>query len=189
MIDGSLDKDPINKSDDVSNCLVWCKRRDQPLALLPDHYQMLNYLGRGIAPFDPVPFKKKRPCAMFAGAVTGSLNLLENQRLKACLWSLRNRDIARFSITSVSQVSPARAILNLVYLGLINILYGITSVWPQHKPEELVSAHSQSVVDQIVSPSRIEEAEQLEYQCVASIEGNAAAWDRPVWVMSSKSIP
>ena len=30
--------------------------------------------------------------------------------------------------------------------------------------------------------------EQLQYKYIYSVDGNAAAWDRPVWVMSSNSL-
>lgn len=146
---------------DESNCLVFSKFTDQTVALMPDMYQMANYSNRGILnPQDPIAFEKKRPATIFAGSSTGSHTILENERVKACLWSLQgNRDIARFKITAVVQITA----------------------------DDLINALSLPIANQIVSQA-IYVPEQLECQSITSIDGNTAAWDRPVWIMGSRSI-
>ena len=61
---------------DHHNCLVFSKKKDQQLALLPDLYQMADYnccswKGEIAGCGEPVPFEQKKPQCIFAGALTG----------------------------------------------------------------------------------------------------------------------
>ena len=151
---------------DRENCLVFSKRKDQPLALLPDLYQMTGYTccawerelrERGS---EPVPFDQKKLQSIFAGAPTGeTVNIADNERVRGCVWSASgNDDVSRFSITH----------------------------WLR-KREAAEQALSKELVERITRP-HVSVPEQLEHQSVTSIDGNTAAWDRPVWVLGSRSI-
>lgn len=151
--------DQIDERDDT-NCLVFSKFTDQRLALMPDLYQMANYSNRGPFLADPVPFADKKPQTVFAGGSTGSSDVLQNARVRACLWSLAgNRDISRYMITNIVQITP----------------------------DAFADALTIPIANQIAGPP-IYINEQMQYQSVTSIDGNTAAWDRPVWIMGSRSI-
>ncbi len=150
---------------DDHNCLVFSKKKDQQLALIPDLYQMADYnccsWRQEIKDQkEPVRFEQKKPMSIFAGAPTGeAVDIADNERVQACIWSASgNEDVSRFSITH----------------------------WIR-KREAAEQAFSKELVEKITRP-HASVLEQLEYQSVMSIDGNTAAWDRPVWVMGSQSI-
>jgi hypothetical protein len=143
-----------------TNYLVYSKFVGQTVACMPDLYYQSNFSGRGIYMNDTTPFEKKKPKAVFAGGSTGTNDVLKNTRIQGCLWSLAgNRDISRFVISNIVQITP----------------------------DDLVNALTLPIATSIVQDA-IYTNEQMEYQCIASIDGNTSAWDRPIWIMGTRSI-
>jgi hypothetical protein len=132
--------------------------------ILPDFYQMNNYSGK-LNNTDAILFKDKMSKVVFAGASTGSegYNLKQNDRVNYCKYvAERSQDLSmcNFYLTSVVQMSP---------LDLKRYV----------KSDELL---------QKMLHNPIKEEDQLTCKYIMSIDGNAAAWDRPIWIMNSNSL-
>ena len=152
---------------DNENCLVFSKKQDQSLALFPDLFQIADYTccswkTQLASQPESVPFESKKPLCIFAGAATGGdPDILKNERVQACVWSASgNADVSSFTLSN------------------------LLSVWPRAVADRALTA---PIVDKIVG-GHVSVHEQLAYQSVLSVDGNTAAWDRPVWVMGSQSV-
>jgi hypothetical protein len=103
-------------------------------------------------------FTKKKNKAIFAGGASGGQYFKNNKRLNNAKYVYDNK------------------------LSLID--YYITKTLESNDPvfnDFLMNYKS------IFTPKKTI-TEQLEYKYIYSVDGNAAAWDRPVWVMSSNSL-
>lgn len=153
---------PVNYEDGcdgIKNTICYSKQRGAPNALVPDMYQQANYNDCFINFNDPFQYDQKHDKIIFAGADTGDLNPAINKRIDACIWSASNRDISEFYITNNVQID-----------------------------NKVFKDYCKDNLSQIMFPSRIEIAQQLQFKYIYSIDGNTAGWDRPVWVMLSNSI-
>lgn len=80
---------------------------EQRVALFPDPYHIGSFGGmvddarRG----QEVRWESRAAKLFFAGTTTGNTNPLKNERISACLWSLRRRDISEFYLTNVAQIN------------------------------------------------------------------------------------
>lgn len=139
------------------------KKEGDPSVLMPDLYQMTNYNGNIRTLVDNKSFTSKIPIMFFVGATTGSANLAENERINVCVWSLKNRDISKFGVNYIVQRTRSDIQTYLDTLvpscNVDSIIFTSTSLY-----------------------------EQLNYKYLLSIDGNACAWDRPVWIMKSNSM-
>lgn len=83
----------------------------ETMALMPDAYQIQGLDGL-LDARDDVPWAAKRPTLFFAGTTTGDRDPARNERIAACLWARAHAppDVARFSITSIAQMDPDRAL-------------------------------------------------------------------------------
>lgn len=179
---------PISFEDECSlpGVLAFSRPATARSVLLPDCYQMTDYedyfskmalnaiaregavcaedaegdavAAEGFA-FVEKTFESKTPKMVFAGASTGDRDPARNERVAACMWSVDNRDISDFYITDAVQMKE-NALEN--HLG----------------PDLLRS----------VTRDYMPVPDQLDYRYVVSIDGNTAAWDRPVWAMRSNSV-
>ncbi len=160
---------PVNYDDDwdgMDGVLCFSKQKQQRCALMPDLYQMMGYGPNIVELVDRIPFENKLNKVCFDGTTTGSCNPSENKRVNACLWSINNRDISEYYITNIVQMDRRALETHVVDVGNTNM----QSIYKQFKGIQLSMNH------------------QLNYKYIASIDGNTAAWDRPVWIMKSNSI-
>lgn len=98
----------LNNGKNYKNCLTWSRSKDDKTGvLLPDQYQIANYRGVLSIP-DQVEWSKKQDQIAFFGTTTGSRDPKENERIKTCIWSLKNRALFDFNITKVAQIEPAK---------------------------------------------------------------------------------
>lgn len=152
---------PIS-SHDISNkegALTFSNSSDSRSVLLPDMYQILGYYGRTTqARNDKYSWDNKIPKMFFLGASTGSFNPSNNDRIQAALWSLNHRNISDFGLSQLVQI-PVPTLEQ--YLG-----------------DRLTQ----------IKRSNIDIQKQLLHKYMVSIDGNTAAWDRPVWIMQSNSL-
>jgi len=94
------------------NALVFSRPRHarESVALLPDPYQAEGYGGLvSASAADDIPWSRKQPTVFFAGTTTGNRDPAKNERIKACMWSLRHpQDQVFMRITSVAQMTVER---------------------------------------------------------------------------------
>lgn len=148
---------------DYKGILVFGASKNTQSILIPDIYQMYNYQNF-TKTRDPIPFQKKHSKIIFGGASTGSINLKNNQRVNACIWSVKNDwafKFTNFKLTNIVQTS-------------INELNTYTT-------ENNVNLKN-------IIGNNISIEEQLNNKYILSIDGNTWAWDRPVWIMQSNSL-
>ena len=81
----------------------------ESVALMPDPFHMEDFGGL-LSVKDRVPWESKAPVMFFAGTTTGDRDPLKNERIKACVWSLSHREVARFYITNIAQMEAASAL-------------------------------------------------------------------------------
>jgi hypothetical protein len=132
--------------------------------IIPDFYQMNNYNGN-LDERDEFKFEDKVSSIVFAGASTGSegYNIKHNDRVNYCKYVAENQadlSMCKFYITNVVQMTPQ---------------------------ELLKYVRSQTTLQAILhNPVKPEDQKASKY--IFSIDGNAAAWDRPIWIMNSNSL-
>lgn len=79
------------------------------VATIPDPYHIADFGGILSIP-DNVPWSSKMPLMFFAGSTTGAKTPAENERIRACVWSLEHRSVAHFLVTNIVQMDPATAL-------------------------------------------------------------------------------
>ena len=85
--------------------------RERRVALIPDPYHMADFGGLvAAASADAVPWATKEPTLFFAGTTTGDRDPARNERIRACMWALDRRDVAKMYITNVAQMSSAAVV-------------------------------------------------------------------------------
>lgn len=106
----------LNDKRPHDNALVFGRPVDdhgRRVALIPDTFQMGDYSGLVDASKRArhlVPWNQKTPKVFFAGSTTGDRDPKENERIRACLWSLRHPEETRFVITNIVQMDPLTAL-------------------------------------------------------------------------------
>lgn len=156
---------PVNYEDawdGNDNVLLFSRRKGQRCPLMPDMYQMLNYGSIIHNLVDDIPFHMKKNKVIFTGSSTGNSDPAKNERIRQCIWSVENSDISNYRISSIVQMQP-----------------------------ESFAQHAGLLLSKIHQPFRgndVSMREQLTYKYIASIDGNTACWDRPVWITKSNSI-
>jgi hypothetical protein len=144
------------------NVLTFGRAKDaleRRVALIPDPYHICNFGGDvDIATLDPVPWSKKEPKLFFAGTTTGDRRPAHNARIRACMWSVDNRDLSAMVITKIAQ------------MRLADIL--------DAHPAFMACTHEEHVP--------IEAHFRYRYQ--VDIAGNTAAWSRLPVMMSSRCL-
>lgn len=90
---------------DYKNTLVFSKsKKDRKSILLPDFYHMQNY-GPMFALIDHGVFGDKEDKIAFYGSSTGyRFDPEQNERIKACCWSLDKKHFTDFHITNMVQI-------------------------------------------------------------------------------------
>lgn len=136
-------------------CFAKHKTHRKPV-LLPDPFMMGNFGGK-LEVKDTIPFQNKIDKLGFYGVSTGNNNPVQNERIRACEWSLGNADISDFKMTGIVQMDP-----NDVLRSVPRINEMIAKGVP------LEQMHS--------------------YKYLLSMDGNTASYDRPCWIMNSKSL-
>ena len=132
----------------------------------PDLYQLENYGDKikDVKQHHNKPFHDKTNKIVFAGGSTGSMKLEHNNRVNMCIWSVKDSWATQntsIKITNIVQVSETYF---QDYLHNLNLQ-----------------------VNDICS-TNCPISEQLNSKYILSIDGNTFAWDRPIWVMASKSL-
>lgn len=142
---------------DTSDLMVYAKNKDfKHQSLIPDYYQTGGYSWQLKPIADYTPVHEKKPEVCFYGASTGNCAVAENDRINACLWSIDHRHCSKFYITNLCQIDSKTL-------------------------DDCVGVKAKAI---LTNPISIQE--QLKSRFVMSIDGNTAAWDRPVWIMQSK---
>jgi hypothetical protein len=94
----------LTNSKCYDNCLTFSRSiKDNQGILMPDMYHLCNY-GGILSLKDPFPWLNKKDKIGFFGTTTGDREPLKNERIKACLWGLDNRDISDIYITNIAQM-------------------------------------------------------------------------------------
>jgi hypothetical protein len=132
--------------------------------IIPDFYQMNNYNG-GLDKVDQYKFAQKFPSVVFAGASTGSegYNLRENDRVNYCKY-----------------VAERQTDMSMCHFYITNVV--------QMQPQELRRYARSDEVFRAMLHDPVKQEDQLASRYIFSIDGNAAAWDRPMWIMNSNSL-
>jgi hypothetical protein len=106
------------------------KGATESVALMPDPFQMGDFNGL-LSVRDHVPWESKAPILFFAGTTTGDRNPTNNERIKACVWSLGHRDVAQFHITNIAQMDAAAALATVP--ALRSVLHKPVPVEEHHR--------------------------------------------------------
>jgi hypothetical protein len=91
---------------DMDGVLTFSKNKNHAgPVLLPDIYHMTGYAGW----FDPkkkdeLAWEKKEDVMYFSGTTTGHRDPLKNERVRACVWSLKNRAVSNFRLCKIAQI-------------------------------------------------------------------------------------
>ena len=98
---------PNCKLENYDGVLTFSKNRGHAgPVLLPDPFQMTGYAGWfDLRLSDSVKWEDKKDAVFFTGTTTGDEDPAKNERVRACLWSLKNRSIADFRICKVAQMT------------------------------------------------------------------------------------
>jgi hypothetical protein len=97
-----LDRDPSH----YDNVMTFSKFYDHHRAIcVPDLYQLGGYGGKLHEFADKTPFSRKSNGIVGAYTTTGNRNPKLNERVQACLWSLRH-SCCHLNITKVAQMDP-----------------------------------------------------------------------------------
>ena len=93
------------------NAMVFARPRGatESVALIPDTFHMGDFGGM-LRVRDTIGWDTKYPVMFFAGSTTGDRDPERNERIRACVWSLQHRDVARFHVTNVVQMCPRDAL-------------------------------------------------------------------------------
>lgn len=142
----------------AAGVLTFNNRMSDRSVLLPDIYQMQGYAFAQDTRRDTLLWHEKESRMVFIGVSTGTLKTSANERIRACLWSLYHPKISLFRINTYCQI-------------------------PDHKLASFLGHYKEA----LHHPS-MHYWDQLKHRYVLSIDGNCAAWDRPAWVLSSKSL-
>lgn len=134
-------------------------------ALVPDLYQAARY-NRGpqvpgiLELADEIPFERKKDKVFFAGATTGSLEPLQNQRVRAARWAYEVdplRDKYELYLTSFVQMDKNDFVGNVPEYDKLFV---------PHVPEE----------------------RHFDYKYLLNVKGNTACWSRVPLILNSKSL-
>lgn len=152
----------LNDGIDYTNVLTFSKHKeDAGPVLLPDPFQMQGYSGMLSSLVDKLSWEEKVDKMVFAGTTTGDRRPLHNERVRACLWSAKNRSISDFYITNVAQMHLADL------------------------RRDLAGANADA--DAILRPPMSAE-DQFRYKFNVNIRGNTCCWSRVPMIMASNSL-
>ena len=155
----------VHDSTTQEGILSFGKQNSDASVMFPDLYQLLNYYDKlEPAKKDTTSFHEKNNQIIFAGSSTGNVNIAENNRIKMCIWSLKNPWAVKhtyFKTTALVQINNKHL-------------------------EEYLSIFSLKMND--IVTEMISQEKQLEHKYILSIDGNTYAWDRPIWTMCSNSV-
>lgn len=142
------------------NCMVFSRPRDSCCgALIPDPFHMASFGGLlDAARTDPVPWRSKESRLFFAGSTTGDRNPSRNERVRACVWALRQPPgSCDFRITNIAQMTRE------------HLLESVPAV--AHSIRPCVPVH-----------------DHFRYRYQVNIQGNTACWSRVPMIMSTQSL-
>jgi hypothetical protein len=142
------------------NCMVFSRPRDSSSgALIPDPFHMGGFGGLlEAARKDSVQWRNKESRLFFAGSTTGDRDPAANERVRACVWSLRQPPgSCDFRITNVAQMTPEHLLA-----AVPAVARTIGRAVPVH--------------------------DHFLYRYQVNIQGNTACWSRVPMIMSTKSL-
>lgn len=139
-------------------CLTFAKHKFHRTPVLLPDPYMMGAYGGRLDYIDTVPYERKVSRIAFCGVSTGCQNPAVNARIRLCEWGLDNADICDFKLAGIVQMDPAKVIET--YPNLRRYYAG---GW--------------------VDPNAL-----YNYKYLLSIDGNTACYDRPAWIMNSKSL-
>ena len=155
----------LHDVNEVDGAMGFGHKQSTHAGIVPDFYQMNNYNGN-LQNKDEFAFASKLPKVIFAGASTGSesYNLRENDRINYCKYvaerALTDLSMCNFYLTNVVQMTPQDVKRYVKSDDIFRRMF--------HDPIKI--------------------GDQLACKYIMSIDGNAAAWDRPIWIMNSNSL-
>jgi hypothetical protein len=145
--------------------LTFGKTKDMKSVCFPDLYQLENYGDKiDYAKQHEQPFHNKIKKIIFAGGSTGSMKLENNNRVNMCIWSVKDSWAKQHTSIKITNIVQVNKTYFQDYLHNLNLQ--VNAICSKNSPI----------------------SEQLNYKYILSIDGNTFAWDRPIWVMASKSI-
>lgn len=140
------------------SCLTFAKNRFHRSPVLLPDPYMMSSFHGRLNEQDTIPFDQKMSKVGFCGVTTGATNPILNQRIKICEWGVANSDIADFKLTSIVQMDPSKVIAQYPDIGKFLL-------------NRYVKQH-----------------DMYNYKYLLSVDGNTASYDRPCWVMNSRSL-
>ena len=153
--------DTLQKDDKSDGCLCFARNRHErgDYPLIPDAFQMQNYSGLLSNVRDPITWERKKSRALFCGTTTGDRNPVNNERLRACDWVVRNgRGYSDFWITQIAQM----------------------------KRDDVVAAYPDTY-EKFMAP-HVPVEKHYEYRYLVNIAGNTSCWNRVPLIMNSRSL-
>lgn len=153
----------LPRSAQYTNALTFARPQDARgrnahMALLPDPY-LVSGMGGLLDLKDKTRWEDKSPTMFFAGSSTGDRDPSRNLRLRAVVWGLDHKDVARFSISNIVQMVP----------------------------EAVLSAHPRLREPGALLPFTPPEAHHA-YRYQVNLAGNTNAWSRLPMIMASRSV-
>jgi hypothetical protein len=125
--------------------------------LLPDYYFMSNWDERYNYIKDDIPWSSKHSNIIFVGSSTGNSNPIENERIRACLWSLQ---------------SNQRRICHFFIVGLMRM--------NEREVFQTVPALRHCYLSRPVRPKQ-----QMQYKYLLNIDGDTCRWNPDVYFMNT----
>lgn len=143
---------------DEISCLTFAKNRFHRSPVLLPDQYMMSSFHGRLNEQDTIPFEQKMSKIGFCGVTTGATNPIYNQRIKVCEWGVANTDITDFKLTGIVQMDPTRVVAQYPDIGRF-------------------------LLDRYV-----DQKDMYRYKYLLSVDGNTASYDRPCWIMNSKSL-
>jgi hypothetical protein len=139
-------------------CLTFAKNKLHKRPILLPDPYMMGAYGGRLNALDSISFDKKESRIGFCGVSTGRQDPTKNQRLKLCEWGASNIDICDFKLAGIVQMDASKVVESCPNLN-------------------------QYLVGRWTSPMEL-----YNYKYLFSIDGNTACYDRPAWIMNSRSL-
>ncbi len=139
-------------------CLAFAKNKFHRKPVLLPDPYMMGTYGGRLNEIDPVSFETKVSRIGFCGVTTGHQDPTKNQRIHLCEWGLSNVDICDFKLAGIVQMDAIN-----VAKSFPNLNKYLIGRWTN--PNDLYN-----------------------YKYLLSIDGNTACYDRPAWIMNSRSL-
>ena len=149
----------LKNDKDYTNVMSFAKfKEDGKPILIPDPYMICNWGNLLHSIHDHLPFDSKLDKICFYGTTTGNRNPSQNDRLRACVWSLNKQSSMEFKITKVAQMNV----------------------------QDIINVYGDSTWKEIYCPRHVSVNDQLKYKYQFWLDGNTCRFD--VWPFKTNSL-